>query len=109
MCIRDRFNVNAGFERNSALQLDRNIRTFPLRFGFLRADKMNNYDLSLIKNTRFKESLNAQFKAEFINAFNHPLFGAPNTNPAVVQFGTIQTSTQANYARRIQLTAKFIF
>ncbi|MBN8731333.1 MAG: TonB-dependent receptor [Acidobacteria bacterium] len=103
------FNVNAGFERNSALQLDRNIRNFPLRFGFLRADKINNYDLSLIKNTRFKESLNAQFKAEFLNAFNHPLFGAPNTNPAVVQFGTIQTSTQANYARRIQLTAKFIF
>lgn len=103
------FNVNAGFERNSALQLDRNIRNFPLRFGFLRADKINNYDLALIKNTRFGESLNAQFKAEFLNAFNHPLFGAPNTNPAVVQFGTIQTSTQANYARRIQLTAKFIF
>lgn len=103
------FNTNAGFEKNSALQLASNIRTFPLRFGFIRADTISNYDIAVIKNTRIAEGKDVQFKAEFLNAFNHPLFAAPNTTPTAVQFGTIQTSNQANYPRRIQLTAKFIF
>jgi hypothetical protein len=103
------FNVDAGFERNAALQLDRNVRTFPLRFAWLRTDAINNWDLSAIKNTRLAEGKDIQFRAEFLNALNHPLLPAPNTNPTVVAFGAIQASTQANYARRIQLTLKFIF
>lgn len=102
------FNT-AGFEKGAALQLDRNIRTFPLRLSNVRTDIMNNWDLSAIKNTRFGEKWNAQFKAEFLNAFNTPLFPAPNTTPTVVAFGTIQPSTQANYPRRIQLTLKLLF
>ncbi len=103
------FNTAAGFERNSALQLDRNVRTFQPRFGFLRGDKWNNYDLAVIKNTRIAEGKDAQFKAEFLNAFNHPLFPGPNTTPTAVAFGTTSASTQANYPRRIQLNLKFLF
>jgi hypothetical protein len=103
------FNTGAGFERSAALQLANNVRTFPLRFGFLRSQAINNYDLSVIKNTRVRESINAQFKAEFLNAMNHPLLPAPNTTPSVAAFGTIAASTQANYPRRIQLTIKVIF
>jgi hypothetical protein len=103
------FNTAAGFERSAALQLANNVRYFPLRFGFIRAHHINNYDLSVIKNTRVAEGKDVQFRAEFLNAFNRALFPAPNTNPAVIQFGTIQASTQANYARRIQLMLKFIF
>lgn len=103
------FNVDAGFERNAALQLASNIRTFPLRFGFLRADKIANWDLSVIKNTAITERVNFQFRAEFLNAMNHPLFPAPNTTPSVVAFGQVVASNQANYPRRVQLTAKFIF
>jgi hypothetical protein len=103
------FNTDAGFERNSALQLTRNVVTFPMRFGFLRADNTNNYDLSVIKNTRIAEGKTAQFKGEFLNAFNHPLLPAPNTTPTAAAFGTVSASTQANYPRRIQLGLKFIF
>jgi len=103
------FNTDAGFERNSALQLDRNVRTFPPRFGFIRAHNVNNYDLSVLKNTRITEGKDIQFRAEFLNAFNHPLFPAPNTTPTAVAFGSIAAANQANYPRRIQLTAKFIF
>lgn len=103
------FNTDAGFERAAALQLGSNVRWFPLRFGSIRADQTNNYDLSIIKNTRFKERYNFQFKAEFLNAMNHPLFAAPNTTPTAAAFGSSITSTQANYPRRTQLTAKFIF
>ena len=103
------FNTDAGFQKAAAQQLDRNVRYFPLRFGFLRADQLNNYDLSVMKNTRFAEKYNIQVRADFLNAFNSPLFPAPNTNPTVIQFGQIQASTQANYARRIQLQARFVF
>ncbi len=103
------FNTDAGFERNSALQLDRNVRTFPLRFSWIRTHNINNYDLSIIKKTRIAEGKDLQFRGEFLNAFNHPLFPAPNTNPAQLQFGSIQASTQANYPRRIQLSVKFVF
>lgn len=103
------FNIDAGFERNASLQLASNVRWFPPRFSFLRAREINNWDLSLTKNTRVKERLNIQFKAEFLNAFNHPLFPAPNTTPTASQFGQAVASTQANYPRRTQMTAKFIF
>jgi hypothetical protein len=103
------FNINAGFERTAALQLDRNVRTFPLRFGFIRAHHVNNYDLSVIKNNRIAERYNVQFRFEFLNALNRPQFPAPNTTPSVAAFGRIQASTQANYARRIQLGARLVF
>ncbi len=103
------FNTDAGFERASALQLASNVRTFPLRFGFIRADNINNYDFSLIKNTRIAEGKDVQFKAEFLNAFNHPLLPAPNTTPTAVAFGVVSAANQANYARRIQLSLKFLF
>jgi hypothetical protein len=34
-----------------------------------------NWDVSLQKNWKFKERLTAQFRAEFFNVLNHPLFG----------------------------------
>jgi hypothetical protein len=103
------FNTDAGFEKASANQLDRNVRTFPLRFGFIRADTINNYDFSIAKNTRVAEGKDIQFKLEFLNAFNHPLFAAPNTDPTSANFGRIVTSNQANYARRIQMSLKFLW
>lgn len=50
-----------------------------------------------------------QFKAEFLNAMNHPQFPAPNTTVTSAQFGQAIASNQANYPRRTQLMAKFIF
>lgn len=103
------FNTDAGFNKVAAQQLASNIRTFPLRFGFIRADKINNYDLSVIKNTRIRERMNFQFRAEFLNALNHKLLPAPNTSVTQAAFGQAVASNQANYPRRIQITAKFIF
>jgi len=90
-------------------QLQSNLRYFPLRFGFLRNDGSNNWDASLIKNTRFKERYNFQFKAEFLNTLNRVQLPAPNTDPRNALFGEIRANNQANYPRRVQLTAKFLF
>jgi hypothetical protein len=50
---------------------------------------------------------------EFLNAFNHPLLNGlalfPVVNPSSATFGQTTASNQQNYARRAQLSAKFIF
>jgi hypothetical protein len=109
-----------GFNRDAAFQLDHNIRTFPLRFGFLRGDAGNNVDLSLVKNTSITETMKLQLRFEATNAFNHPFFptglnvngitaNGVITSPTAATFGTVSQSNQANYPRRIQLGMKFIF
>lgn len=103
------FNPSAGFERDSTKQLESNLRTFPLRYAFIRSDNTSNMDLSLIKKVFNREKKHAEFRAEFLNAFNHPLLPAPNMTPTALTFGRIFASTQANYPRRIQLSLKFVF
>ena len=51
------FNIDAGFNRVTTQQLGSNIRTMPSRFSGIRADGPNNWDLSVIKNTRISEKL----------------------------------------------------
>ncbi|MEK7403595.1 MAG: TonB-dependent receptor, partial [Acidobacteriota bacterium] len=101
------FNINAGFERNSARQLGSNYRTMPTRFNDLRSDGFNIWDLSVLKNARIREGVNLQFRGEFLNAFNHTLFAAPTTSPTSTAFG--QVTSQRGYPRRIQLGVKALF
>lgn len=105
-----------GFNRDTAFQLASNVRAFPLRFSHLRSDQINNIDFSIAKKTEILENKNIEFRAEILNAFNHPLFPLGNgtttgiiTNPTNASFGRVVASTQANYQRRIQMTLKFTF
>jgi outer membrane receptor protein involved in Fe transport len=103
------FNT-AGFERASANQLVSNqLRTWPLRFSQIRGRNANNVDLALTKNTRLKEGKDIQFRAEALNALNHPGFPAPVLMPGSASFGKIVASNQAGYPRRLQLMLKYIF
>ncbi len=102
------FNTDAGFNKNSAQQLASNVRTFPLRLENVRTDNVSNIDLSLIKNTQVA-GRTIELRFDSLNAFNHPYFPGPNTNPTAVAFGTISASTQLNYARRTQVSLKFLF
>jgi hypothetical protein len=106
------FNTDAGFNKVSAQQLGSNVRTFPMRFDSVRTDDVNNVDLSIIKNVTVARGQQVQFRFESLNAFNHPLFPGLTGNslsPTNVQFGAIVASTQNNYARRTQVTVKYIF
>ena len=109
------FNVS-GFETATAKQLLGNqIRTWPFRFSQLRGPRQNNVDLALIKNTRISEGKNIEFRAEALNAANHPYFPNPSMTVTTAQsskdtgFGQISASTQSNYARRLQLSIRFVF
>lgn len=104
-------NTDAGFEKDTAKQLASNVRTFPTRFGFLRAHSINNYDLAMFKNTGISERVSLQFRAEFLNAFNTPLLFTSqiNLNPTQAAFGSITATAQENYARRTQFSLKLLF
>ncbi len=103
----DRWFNTSGFDKASLTQFGWNLRYFPLRFATVRPDPLNNWDLSLLKNTRIAEGKNLQVRFEFLNAMNHPNFVAPNTTTTSSLFATA-IGTQ-NYPRNIQLTAKFVF
>ena len=101
------FNVDAGFERSSSKQLASNIRTFPLRFSGIRSDIQNNWDLSLIKNAKIREGVQLQFRAEGLNALNHPQFDIPNTTPTSSDFGRV--TAEWSYPRVVQFGLKVLF
>ena len=89
------------------IRLANNIRYFPSRIPGLRSQPLNLWDISLVKQVRFGDRLRAQFHVEFLNAFNHPVFSNPNTDPTEENFGRV--TSQGNLPRDIQLAAKFLF
>jgi carboxypeptidase family protein/TonB-dependent receptor-like protein len=104
------FNTGAGFNRVSTEQLGSNVRTFPLRLANVRSDTVSNVDLSLIKNTSLS-GRTLELRIDALNALNHPLFPRAGiiTNPTSANFGATVTSAQENYARRVQVSIKFLF
>jgi Carboxypeptidase regulatory-like domain len=74
----------------------------------LRSQRRINQDFSLIKNTRFKERYNLQFRAEFYNIFNHPALQPPVTDVTNAQFGQV-TSSIGGSERNIQFGLRFLF
>jgi hypothetical protein len=79
-----------------------------------------DFDVSMQKNFPIGERMKFQFRADFLNAFNHPNLGAPNTScnagpgqvcagPNPIQkdgFGVISSSQDA---RQLQFALKFYF
>jgi hypothetical protein len=71
-----------------------------------------NIDGSLAKTFSITERQNVEFRAEFINLFNHPILDAPNnggintTNPTA---GTIGQINKSEGARNIQFALKYNF
>lgn len=67
-----------------------------------------NLDLSLQKNFPLGESKRLQFRADFLNAFNHPNLAAPNMyySPGATSFGTI---TGSQDPRNLEFALKFYF
>jgi hypothetical protein len=77
----------------------------------VRADRISNFDIGIIKKTFVGEKKEIQFRGELLNAFNHPLLftNQINVTPTNAAFGQVTAQTQGNYPRRVQLTLKFVF
>lgn len=74
--------------------------------GVIDTPGTNNFDFSAMKLFRLRETHSLQFRAEFFNFFNHPLFNTPNLNVDSTNFGRISS---ARAGRQIQFGLRYQF
>ena len=88
--------------------------------GILRGPGMFAWGMGAFKKIPLKsDRINMQFRAEFFNIFNHPMFNNPATNLSDANYGKIKAtlanagSTQGDITsggpRIIQLALKLVF
>jgi hypothetical protein len=92
---------------SQAIRLADHYRTFPYVLPHFRTQAINNADLELMKRFNLGKGRDLQVHADFLNAFNHPLFNAPDMSPTSGEFSKV--TSQANFPRNIQLGAWFNF
>jgi hypothetical protein len=73
----------------------------------LRCPGIDNFDMSLFKNTQIGDRFRLQFRAESFNTFNRVQFGVPNVSINSTAFGVI--SSQQNSPRNLQLGLRLLF
>ena len=73
----------------------------------IRTDFVESFDFSIFKNFKIGERVTTQFRAEWFNGLNHPIFNAPGRTVGTGGFGRV--SSQANLPRQTQLALKVIF
>lgn len=85
------------------------LRNVPTTLDGMRNQPFLNVNLSIAKNFNFGEGKKLQFRAEAINALNHPYFGSGiGLDPSNAgTFGLV--TTQRNNPRDIQLGVKLVF
>jgi hypothetical protein len=77
-------------------------------YNLLWGPRYQDWDMSLVKNTVWRERLNLQLRMDAFNVFNHPNFATPNaavSNPS--NFGQITATTGEN--RTVEFAAKLSF
>jgi len=79
----------------------------PRAYGGVRSPWTFTSDLSLGKQFPVREEMNFEFRIEAQNAFNHPVFGTPDTTVDDPSFGQIGYTSVG--ARQVQLAIKFNF
>ena len=80
---------------------------YGLRRNFFRGPGRTNLDLALAKTTAITERLNAEFRLEAFNIFNHPEFANPDTNIDDLTFGQI-TTTDFGAGQRLVHTERIL-
>jgi hypothetical protein len=75
--------------------------------NLVRADGIQQVNLSMLKNFEFAEKWNLQFRADFQNLFNHPNYGLPDLNVGDPSMGAVTSASVS--ARIIQLGLKLSF
>ena len=76
--------------------------------GDIRGPGQVNFDFGIMKQFQLTDRHKLDFRAELFNAFNHPQFQIPNSNPDSVGGASI-TSTLPDNQREIQFSLKWSF
>ena len=98
----DRYFDTSVFSQPAVWQFGNTARTLP----DVRAPGIQDFDVSLVKNTIFVERYRIQFRTEAFNVLNHPNFGIPGTTLGAPGFGVINSAAPA---RILQLAVKAYF
>jgi hypothetical protein len=79
--------------------------------NFFHGPGINNFDFSLMKDTRITEGTRLELRFEFFNFFNHAQFSLNGVRADAngANFGQILSARTPNDSRIVQLAAKFYF
>jgi outer membrane receptor protein involved in Fe transport len=84
------------------------FRTLTVRLPDVRDPSAAQWAFSVFKNMRLTDRVSAQFRAEMFNAFNTPIYGAPDVGVNSPRFGRV-TPDQINFPRQTQLGLRLVF
>jgi hypothetical protein len=100
--------------RSPSMWLNKDAFEVPATYTFgnlgrntVRSDPYKGLDLSVFRKFALTESKDLEFRAEFFNVLNTPVWGIPNHNVSSGNFGRV--SSTVSTARQIQFGLKFIF
>ena len=79
------------------------------RFPDVNEPTEPQWSFSFFKNNRIGGDKNLQLRVEIFNVFNVRIYGGPNTNPTSANFGIVDTASQVNFPRTIQLGLRMAF
>ncbi len=79
------------------------------RFHDVNEPTEPQWSFSFFKTSRIGGDNNLQLRVEAFNVFNTRVYGGPNTNPASANFGIVDTASQVNFPRTIQLGVRMAF
>ncbi len=101
--------VDSYFADNSVFQRpdDFTLGNAPRAMGNIRSPWSFTANLSVGKQFAIREEMNFEFRVEAQNAFNHPVFGTPDTSVDDDNFGQIFYTSVG--PREVQLAFKFNF
>jgi hypothetical protein len=84
-------------------------RVVKQRFHDVNEPTEPQWSFSLFKTTRVTQTVNMQVRLEAFNVFNVRVYGGPNTNPTSANFGVVDTASQVNFPRTLQLGVRLGF
>jgi hypothetical protein len=84
-------------------------RTIKGRFPDVNEPTEPQWAFSFFKNNRIGRDNNLQIRVEIFNVFNVRVYAAPNTNPNNANFGIVDTASQVNFPRTIQIGVRMGF
>ncbi len=84
------------------------LGTAPRTTGTVRTPGINTANMSLLKEFpigKVREGMRLEYRAEFFNAFNHPIFCGPNSTFGDPSFGKVNGTCSVN-PREVQMALK---
>ncbi len=82
------------------------IGTLGTQRRFFHGPGQNDWDMTVLKNTRLTETMKLEIRADFYNLFNHTQFNAVNGNFSSSTFGSVLSTQQPRIG---QVSLKLLF